>query len=393
MDFRIADTFTDSLTRLTGEEQRAVKTTAFDLQIDPAAPGMQFHKLDRAKDKNFWSVRVNRGVRLIVHRTPQSLLLAYVGHHDAAYQWAERRRLETHPMTGAAQWVEVRERVEEVVIPRYVEAPAAPKPAVFASVDPEDLLRCGVPLEWLDEVRGATEDGLLELAPHLPAEAAEALLDLATGVVPMKLRPVSEAPPSELIEPQAEEANPPAVEAEAFEHPDARRRFRTVANVEELERALEYPWEKWTVFIHPAQREAVERDYGGPARVAGSAGTGKTIVALHRAVFLARAHPDARVLLTTFSGTLANALRTKLRRLIGNEPRIAERLEVHATNAIGRRLHDLNLGRSQIASREVVRELLKEAADAGEGPKVSLRFLVAEWNEVVDAWQIEGWEA
>jgi mRNA-degrading endonuclease RelE of RelBE toxin-antitoxin system len=69
MDFRIADTFTDSLARLTGDEQKAVKTTAFDLQLNPVSTGMSFHKLDRAKDKNFWSVRVNRDVRLIVHKT------------------------------------------------------------------------------------------------------------------------------------------------------------------------------------------------------------------------------------------------------------------------------------------------------------------------------------
>jgi mRNA-degrading endonuclease RelE of RelBE toxin-antitoxin system len=408
MDFRIADTFTDSLGRLTGEEQKAVKTTAFDLQLNPVGPGMQFHKLDKAKDRNFWSIRVSRDIRLIVHRTQHSLLLAYVGHHDAAYQWAERRRLETHPKTGAAQWVEVRVRVEDVVVPRYVEAPVAavPKPPVFASVPTDDLMSCGVPLEWLDEVRRATEDSLLGLCLHLPAEAGEALLDLATGSVPAKLKraPVEEermvlaemaaADVKYAVREMAAALPQQAVpDAEAFEHPDARRRFRTVANVEELERALEYPWEKWTVFLHPAQREAVEKDYGGAARVSGSAGTGKTIVALHRAVFLARANPDARVLLTTFSGTLANALRVKLRRLIGNEPRIAERLEVHATNAIARRLYDLNVQRSQIAPRDVVRDLLREAAEAGEAPKVSLRFLTTEWHDVVDAWQLETWEA
>jgi hypothetical protein len=95
--------------------------------------------------------------------------------------------------------------------------------------------------------------------------------------------------------------------------PDAQRRFRVMANVEELERALDFPWEKWTIFLHPEQRQWVERDYTGPARVSGSAGTGKTIVALHRAVHLARTHPDARVLLTP-SDTLANALHTKLKR-------------------------------------------------------------------------------
>ena len=376
MEFRIADTFTDSLARLSGDEQKAVKTTAFDLQLNPTAPGMQFHRLDKAKDKNFWSVRVSKSIRLIVHRTEASLLLCYVGHHDDAYQWAERRKLETHPKTGAAQLVEIRERIEEIAIPKYVEIEQAapPEPALFAAIPNETLLSYGVPAEWLDEVREATEDSLLELADHLPTEAAEALLDLATGVTP-RIAPAV------------------AATTDPFEHPDAQRRFRVVANVEELERALEYPWEKWTVFIHPAQRETVERGYGGPARVSGSAGTGKTVVALHRAVFLARANPDARVLLTTFSDTLANVLRTMLRRLIGNEPRIAERLEVHALNTVARRLYELNVGRPEVASGEVVRHLLKESAGQVEGQKFSLHFLTTEWDDVVDAWQLDTWEA
>src|SRR5216117_4005149 len=128
MNFRIADTFTESLARLTGDEQKAVKTTAFDLQLNPANPGMSFHKLEKAKAKRFWSVRVGSGLRLIVHRTSDSLLLCYVDHHDKAYAWAERRKLETHPTTGAAQLVEIRERVQEIVIPTYVQAPRTPTP-------------------------------------------------------------------------------------------------------------------------------------------------------------------------------------------------------------------------------------------------------------------------
>jgi hypothetical protein len=300
MEFRIADTFTDSLARLTGEEQKAVKTTAFDLQLTPAHPSLQFHKLDKAKDKRFWSIRVSSDLRVIVHRTESSLLLCYAGHHDSAYQWAERRKLETHPKTGAAQLVEIRETVQEILVPRYVEAvkqPVPAKPRLFDGLTDEVLLGYGVPAEWLGDVRKANEDSLLELAEHLPSEAAEALLELATGATPQ---------PREAM----------AVGADPFEHPDAQRRFRVMANVEELERALAYPWDKWTIFLHPAQRSLVERTYSGPARVTGSAGTGKTIVALHRAVYLARQNPEARVILTTFSDTLANALRGKLRRLI-----------------------------------------------------------------------------
>ena len=134
MHFRIADTFTDSLARLTGDEQKSVKTTAFDLQLNPTNPGMSFHRLDNARDTNFWSVRVSADIRLIVHRSSGSLLLCYVDHHDHAYRWAERRRLDVHPKTGAAQFVEIRERVEEVRIPRYIDAPvSAAKPALFSS--------------------------------------------------------------------------------------------------------------------------------------------------------------------------------------------------------------------------------------------------------------------
>jgi len=376
MEFRIADTFTDSLAKLTGDEQKAVKTAAFDLQLNPAHPSLQFHKLEKAKDRRFWCIRVSSDVRLIVHRTETSLLLCYAGHHDNAYHWAERRKLETHPKTGAAQFVEVRETVQEITVPKYVEAAqAAPaKPRLFAGLCDDELLAYGVPAEWLGDVRDANEDTLLGVADHLPSEAAEALLDLATGVTPPAAKPV-------------------AAGADPFAHPDAQRRFRVMNNQEELERALDYPWEKWTVFLHPAQRTLVERAYNGPARVAGSAGTGKTIVALHRAVFLTRANPDARVLLTTFSDALSNALRTKLRGLISNEPRLGERLEVHSMNAIGRRLYEVNFGRPQIASRETMRELLKEAAGAVEGHKFSLHFLLTEWEQVVDAWQLQSWES
>ena len=80
MEFRIADTFTDSLAKLSDRQQKAVKTTAFDLQVNPANPGMRFHKLDKARDKGFCSIRVNKDIRLIVHKTDNSLLLCYVDH-------------------------------------------------------------------------------------------------------------------------------------------------------------------------------------------------------------------------------------------------------------------------------------------------------------------------
>ena len=165
-----------------------------------------------------------------------------------------------------------------------------------------------MPPESLNDVRNADEDSLLEIADRLPEEAAEALLKLAVGETP---KPVQ-----------------PEVVSDPFEHPDAQRRFRVIDYVSELERALEYPAEQWAIFLHPAQRQVVEANYGGPARVSGPAGTGKTVVAIHRAVFLARAHPDSRVLLTTISEALDQVLRNSLNRLIRRRPCLTERDEI-----------------------------------------------------------------
>ena len=388
MQFRISDTFTDSLTRLTADEQKAVKITAFDLQQNPGSPGLKFHRIEKSKDKHFWSVRVGSDLRLIVHKTDGSFLLCYADHHDKAYQWAERRRLDTHPTTGAAQWVEIRERVVEHAShressPQATPTTTTPKPALFTHISDDALLSYGVPPEWLDAVKQANEDSLLTLAEHLPAEAAEALLELATGGKP---QPAAASKP-----------------ADPFSHPDAQRRFRVMNGAEELEQALNYPWEKWSIFLHPAQQQWVMRSYTGPARVAGSAGTGKTIVALHRAVTLAREHPDARVWLTTFSSTLANALRHKMNCLISKQPRLAERLEALDMLSMGLRLYERLLGKSndkrQLATTDQIREAVSTAltqakeqnADALSA-RFNTNFVFGEWNDVVDAWQLKNWE-
>lgn len=381
MDFRIADTFTDSLTRLTGQEQKAVKTTAFDLQLDPSSPGLSFHKLDRAKDPNFWSVRVNADIRLIVHRSPGSILLAYVDHHDDAYRWAERRKIDRHPTTGAMQLVEVRERVEELPLPLVRSATeVAPVaideqlPFLFDNLRKFELMAFGVPEEWVEDVRSATEATLFDVLKHLPQEAQEALLKLALGEQP---------------EPPA----PAAPDADPFAHPDAQRRFRILTNAEELERALSAPWEKWAVFLHPTQRETVERTYSGPARVTGSAGTGKTIVALHRAAHLARSNPTARVLLTTFSKALANALKSKLAHLTGNEPDVARRIHVQALTGVGYDLYTRLFGQPTLASAAVIQSLIAKASEGVSEARFTPHFLYGEWVDVVDAWRLVSWEA
>lgn len=388
MEFRIADTFTDSLARLSSNEQKAVKTTAFDLQINPKQSSLSFHRIDKVRDKNFWSIRVSSDIRAIVHKSDASLLLCYVDHHDKAYDWAQKRKLETHPKTGAAQLVEIRETVKEIVTPKYIQSEnilltnsvdsyeevVVEDKLLFSSKTDEEILSYGVPVEWLADVKNATENTLLELCDHIPAESAEALIELATGGKPRVSQPAKPV------------TNP-------FDHPDAQRRFRVMSNLDALKTALEYPWEKWTVFLHPEQQQWVDRSYNGPARISGSAGTGKTIVALHRAVTLAKAHPDARVLLTTYSDTLANALHTKLTRLIGNEPRLAERIDVYSVNAIGLRLAKMYGNQTNLATADELKSFLRAASEQISNHKFTQHFLITEWDQIVDAWQLSNWES
>ena len=374
MNFRIADTFTASLARLPNDSQKAAKTTAFDLQTNPSHPGLSLHRLSGARDSNFWSARVNRDFRIIVHQTDDGMTLCYVDHHEEAYRWAERRKLAPHPTTGAAQLVELREVVQEIPVVSYVtvEQATPAKPLLFENIPDEQLLGYGVPPEWLADVKVADEDSVLELANHLPSEAGEAVLELAVGKTPQPSLPAPDG-------------------ADPFDHPDALRRFRVMRNIEELREALEYPWEKWTIFLHPAQVGLVERKYNGPARVSGSAGTGKTVVALHRAAYLAKSNPEARILLTTFSGALANLLKTKLHRLMHTELEPDGRLTVDSLDTVGLDLYKAIFGPPSLAKRETVRKLLLEAITL-EGTKFSLTFLTAEWERVIDAWQLASWE-
>lgn len=366
MTVLIATSFTKSLGKLAGQEQSAVKVTAFDIQQNPESTGLSLHRIDRCQDPDFWSARVNRDIRIVLHKRDGDTLLAYVAHHDDAYDWAQRRRMDRHPRTGAAQIVEIRETVEEIVTRRYVEE-AVRKPPLFADRSDDTLLSWGVPQDWLGTVRQATEDTVLDIAGHLPDEAQGALLAAAVGEAP-----------TVRIETEGDDG---------FAHPDAQRRFRVVGDEAELRAALDAPWDEWAVFLHPAQQEFVDRDFGGPARVIGSAGTGKTVVALHRAVRLAAEHPDHKVLLTTFSRELAAGLSDKLDRLTKGRRGVASRIAIGTLPDVARRLADERLIGREVATDEEVERVLREAA-AAEGTLVDPGFLLDEWRLIVDAWDV-----
>lgn len=383
MTLRYASTFTSALGTLSAAEQKQVKLTAFDLQVDPKGNGLQMHRVE--KSPGFWSVRVSGDIRIILHKDGESTLLAYVDHHDAAYQWAERKRVIVHERTGAMQFVEV-PVVAATPVPDLPPALANPAPAPFppppatpvrcpfATLSDDQMLDVGVPRDWLAIVRETPEDNLFELLEHLPAEASEALLDHATGG---------------RIENHVAVRTPGA---DPFAHPDALRRFRVVENLEEFQAALNQPFETWAVFLHPAQRVLVERNWSGPARISGSAGTGKTIVALHRAAHLARG-TGARVLLTTFSKPLAAALARRRDILAQAEPELREKVTVTTLDQAAFALFTRRFGQPTLASASQVRAAVKAAQAEALGGGLTTEFLFEEWDELVDAWAVTDAEA
>jgi len=366
----LAVTFNRSLGRLTAGEQALAKQIVVDYMTDPTRPSLSLHRVDRARDKRFWTIRASRDLRIVVFKEGARSIFCYIGHHDEAYNWAEGRRFEVHPTTGAAQIVELVEVVREEI--RVVSKEAA-RPGRLANETPGYLLSLGVPDSFVDLVRKVDDDGLLELLPHLPEEAQEALLDLATGNRPL---PAS-APAMNRI-------------ADPFVHPDAQRRFWVVNDQEMLAQALEKPWAEWLVFLHPSQRAAVERNFSGAARVSGSAGTGKSVVAMHRAAHLARMHEKGRVLLTTFSKTLAGKLSDGMDTLLGAASDARARVEVAHLHAYAC-AHVSRLERPEIADDRTIERLIGEARGHLDGD-FDLNFLRAEWDAVIDFWGISSFE-
>jgi len=354
----IADSFYKSLAKLTREEQNRARETVFLFLQNPKHPSLQMHRLSKIKRKGFWSLYVNDDLRIILYEHPDgAYVFVYVDHHDDAYLWAETHQVEVHPKTGVLQIFRVVEEVK--VVPREVRS-LLPYPEDY-------LLDLGVPPSYLKPLSLVeTEEAFLDLISGLPQDVQERLLDLYAGkkVVP-----------------------PPKVTTveELAKHPLSRQHLQFIQDLAQLRRALAYPWERWMVFLHPAQREAVERSFQGPARVTGPAGTGKTVVALHRAAKLAERYPGQPLLLTSFNRFLAARLRAGLRLLLGDIP---DNITVENLHSLAKRLHEQYLGPVRIATESTYLPWLSEVAK--ELP-YETEFLRAEFA-FVEAWGLYSWD-
>jgi len=351
----IADRFQAALCRLSAEEQAIVKQTCYDFMQNPSSPGFSLHRVDRARYKNWWSLRVNDDLRIILSHQGQYYVLCYVGHHDDAYRWAEQRKFE-RAEGGAVRVVLLQEEVQKVIRTQEVDAPLSRYSADY-------LRKLGVPAEWCEALCYASEDDLIELIDEFPAEVWERIERLFRGeVVPEPVR--------------VEVADP-------MLHPDSRRRFWTPRSLEELQHALDLPWEKWLVYLHPQQRDVVERRYNGPARVTGAAGTGKTVVAVHRTREMTLRYSGKPILLTTFSKSLAERLRHQLRLLMGNIPR---QVRVQHLHQFAVSYWHLQTDQSVSIVDDLQQEQYLEQLYRQTTLPVSLGFLRLEWQSVIEPW-------
>ena len=311
----------DAVARLPKAQQKKVNKFLVDFQKNPKGSGLNFERINGAADDRLRSVRIDQTYRAII-KQPESgnlYLVVWVDHHDAAYDWAARKKVIVNPDTGGIQVFTASHGVEE-----KTPADVAPsQPQLFGDLRDRELKRLGVPEELLSLVTGfRSQTDLLDNEENLPRDAFEALFFVSDG-----------ESYDDVVRSLDREAEAAEVDTEDFEaalkRPESQRQFVLVEDDLELQEMLNAPLEKWRVFLHPSQHRIVAMNANGPMRVLGGAGTGKTVVAMHRAKRLVEeifSEPSDRVLFTTFTKNLAADIGANLRAICS--PSAFQRLEV-----------------------------------------------------------------
>ena len=368
----ISSDFLTAFAKLPRQTQGKVTEFVNKFRNNPMSPGINYEKLSKGVDQKIYSVRIDDTYRGIVVRQPETgvYLLLWVDHHDEAYQWAARKRCEVNPKTGAIQVFDVQ---------MFVEEPAqAPQTAIFAEAKDDDLLALGVPEIQLPFVHSLlSKEALYKAKSSIPQDAFEYLSWLAEGI-----------PMDEVIQLAVEErANTSSGEdlSAALEVPSTLKSFVVVEGEDELRRIMAEPLEKWRVFLHPTQRKIVGKEYSGPARVLGGAGTGKTVVAMHRAKTLStKCEGKDRILMTTFTANLAADIRENLRKICTVDE--LRKIEViHLDAWVNQFMRESGFS-SQIGYDDEIAPLWDKAILlANQDLPFEQNFYEEEWNRVVIA--------
>ncbi|MCY4014380.1 MAG: AAA family ATPase [Gammaproteobacteria bacterium] len=371
--------FLAAYAKLPSQQQRAVRTMISRFDHASHGAGLNYERIANAKDANMRSLRIDGAYRAIVLKPDKGdvHMLLWADKHDDAYDWATRHVCSINEETGALQvYQPQRDAPQDSTPPSEPASPGVDQPGLFEALKHRELVRLGVPADMVGEVFDVrTEQALEDLAPRLPDEAYDSLYLFMAGDAYEDIVLEREAPSAPVD---------PTDFAAALDRDDSRARFVVIKDDLELEEMFNAPLERWRVFLHPSQRRLVERHWNGPVRVLGGAGTGKTVVAMHRARWLAqRLKPGERILFTTFTRNLAADIRNNLRAICS--PDEMDRIEV--TN-LDRWVHSFLRGRrfrfrlSFDRDRNAWREAL---ATKPSDLTFSDAFYSDEWEQVVQA--------
>lgn len=305
MKLLFSDTFFDALLQLPKKVQNKVTVFKKRFQADPTSNGIHLEPIPEFKNSTLRTARVDDNYRAVVGVLgDDKYTLLYVGKHEDAYNWGSRKRIVWNEHTQCIQLINVVPSEEVAVQP----APQPTEDAFFKNVSDDKLLAIGVPEEMLQKVRGIrTLDDLDRLDGVLPDDAFENVFNLMDG----------EDIDNVIAEIEAGRANDGEDELLSDNN---RRRFVELTDDDALQHIIDQDMEAWQLFLHPSQRKLVAADYKGTIKVSGGAGTGKTVVALHRLKHLA-AKPGAKVLFTTYTTALRDNLKQQVEKMDVNRSR------------------------------------------------------------------------
>lgn len=380
----IANEFLDAFAKIPKAQQRKVREFTEKFRADPTSGGINYEKIHNMKDDRVRTVRIGKDYRAIVLHPEKGnvYVLVWVDHHDEAMEWARRKTFEVNPVTGSLQVFSVKE-AEESVSKVAEEEKEQKATGILDPFEDELLLSFGLPSVLLPAARAVkTREELESLATHLPTESAEALTWMGEGI------PVDEIRDLQAKTPVKKAVDTADIE-KALEQPDSRRRFARVDSPEELMAILNAPLEKWRVFLHPGQERLAKRHLKGPGRVLGGAGTGKTVVAMHRARHLAAKEFDEasdRVLFTTYTANLARNISDILDTFCGPERERIEVVHLHSWAVRFMRTQGVNY---DIASEKDRDECWNEAVAISDEAGWEVGFLRQEWDDVIQAHSID----
>ncbi len=368
---------------------------ALKFQQDPMSPGINYETIKAARDPNLRSVRIDQDWRGIVFKPDKGdlYILLHVDHHDEAYRWAERRKMAVNPVTGALQLVSL--EAVEALEPESVASEPAAEPVVgaspgevraeprvvplFAGVSDEALVQLGTPVELLPFVRRVRSEPELDgIQAQLPVEAYEGLFLVAAGDTVSQVLHERET--------RVDRRYDDSDYAAALDSAESQSRFVVVTSDAEMTAILNAPLAQWRVFLHPVQRKLAVGDRSGPVRILGGAGTGKTVLALHRAKWLAKNRsPDGqKVLFTTFTRNLALDVEQNLRSLFLDDPDLAKVEVCNLDRWVYRFLRQRNYEHRIIYKRDD--EAWGRALQIAS-PEVGLdeAFYADEWDQIISA--------